>query len=125
MNLEYQYMQADLYNLYPAIGAVNAMRSNFNLAAVVGGGSDFGSCNMKIDQKKSEPPVSARGRIARTYLYMEDAYQRFTMGKPQKKLMTAWDNLYPVSEWECKRAKRIEAIQGNANNVIKERCAKK
>ncbi len=30
VNDEYRYMQSDMYNLYPAIGAVNAMRSNYN-----------------------------------------------------------------------------------------------
>jgi deoxyribonuclease-1 len=30
VNSEYRYMQSDLYNLYSAIGSVNAMRSNFN-----------------------------------------------------------------------------------------------
>lgn len=29
-NAEYRYMQADMHNLFLAIGAVNAMRSNYN-----------------------------------------------------------------------------------------------
>jgi deoxyribonuclease-1 len=29
---------------------------------------------------------------------------------------------YPVSLWECKRAERIEKLQGNVNTIIKERC---
>ena len=28
VNADYRYMQADMYNLFPAIGAVNAVRSN-------------------------------------------------------------------------------------------------
>jgi deoxyribonuclease-1 len=30
VDTEYRYMQADMFNLYPAIGAVNALRSNYN-----------------------------------------------------------------------------------------------
>lgn len=122
MNKEYRLMQADMYNLFPAIGAVNAMRSNYNFVAQAGGGSDFGSCDMKIDNRKAEPPVEARGRIARTYLYMDATYERYNMSKSQRQLMNAWDRMYPVSDWECVRAKRIEVLQKSNNRVITERC---
>ena len=115
-------MQSDMYNLFPAIGAVNAMRSNYNFVVQVDAKSGFGSCDMKIDNRKAEPPIEARGRIARTYLYMDATYKRYSMSKSQKQLMSAWDRMYPVSEWECKRAKRIESIQGNDNKVIKDSC---
>ena len=124
VNTEYRYMQSDLYNLYPAIGAVNAMRSNFNFTVLAGGKVDFGTCQMKVENKKAEPPEEARGRIARTYLYMEQRYKRYNMSKSQRKLMKAWNKLYPVTSWECLRAKRIEAIQGNVNNVVAQQCLK-
>lgn len=54
---EYRLMQSDLYNLYPAIGAVNAMRSNYNFTMLPGDKSDFGSCEMKISHRKAEPPL--------------------------------------------------------------------
>lgn len=119
---EYRLMQSDLYNLFPAIGSVNAMRSNYNFAMLPHERSDFGSCAMKIDDRKAEPPAEARGRIARTYLYMEQTYSRYSMSKQQRQLMMAWDKQFPISEWECKRAERIEKIQGNVNEVLKERC---
>lgn len=122
VNIEYRYMQSDLYNLYPAIGAVNALRSNFNFTMLPNEESDFGSCQMKLANTKAEPPVQARGRIARTYLYMEQRYKRYRMSNSQRKLMTAWDKQYPVSDWECIRAERIRAIQGNANNVVRHQC---
>ena len=58
LNTEYRYMQSDMYNLFPAIGAVNAMRSNYNFVPFLDTNSDFGSCAMKIDSRKAEPPVS-------------------------------------------------------------------
>jgi len=122
VNTEYRYMQADMYNLYPAIGAVNASRSNYNFTLLPTANSDFGACAMKIEGRKAEPPVAARGQIARTYLYMDAAYSKYKMSKAQRKLMSAWDRMYPVDSWECKRAQRIEAIQGNENTIMKQQC---
>lgn len=121
-NPEYRLMQADMYNLYPAIGAVNAMRSNFNYAMLAGQPATFGTCDMKIADRKAEPPARARGQIARTYFYMADAYSRYHMSKQQEQLMGAWDRQYPVDAWECTRAKRIEAMQGNENRFVKAPC---
>lgn len=122
MNVQYRYMQADMFNLFPAIGAVNAMRSNYNFTQLPGVISGFGACQMKIANKKAEPPVSARGRIARTYLYMDKAYPKYSISKQQKQLMTAWDKTYPVSAWECKRVQRIEDVQKNKNMITQSRC---
>lgn len=123
VNTEYRYMQSDMYNLFPAIGAVNAMRSNYNFTMLPSAKSSFGSCDMKIDNRKVEPPAEARGRIARTYLYMDGAYGRYKMSSQQRKLMESWDKMYPVSAWECERNKRIESIQKNVNPVMVQRCS--
>jgi endonuclease I len=48
-------MQADMFNLYTAIGAVNALRSNYNFTMRVWEVSDFDSCKMKIENRKAEP----------------------------------------------------------------------
>lgn len=124
VNKDYRYMQADMYNLYPAIGSVNAMRSNMNFQMI--GDSipaTFGTCQMKIVDNKVEPPITARGQIARTYKYMADAYSpRYRMSRQQTQLMDAWDRMYPVTEWECTRAKRIESIQKNENKFVKIPC---
>lgn len=122
VNIEYRYMQSDLFNLYPAIGAVNALRSNYNFTMLPSEKSDFGSCEMKIEDRKAEPPVRARGQIARTYLYMDEAYERYNMSKQQKQLMNAWDKLYPVDKWECRRARKITEIQESKNTIVQSRC---
>lgn len=122
VNTEYRYMQSDMYNLYPAIGAVNALRSNYNFTMLPASKSDFGSCAMKIDDRKAEPPEGVRGQIARTYLYMEDTYKRYSMSKAQRQLMNVWDKMYPVTAWECLRAEKIYKIQSNENKIVKSRC---
>ncbi|TMP18848.1 endonuclease [Pseudoalteromonas sp. S2893] len=122
VNTEYRFMQADMFNLYPAIGAVNALRSNYNFTMLPAAQSDFGLCAMKIDERKAEPPEIARGQIARTYLYMENTYKRYNMSKAQRQLMNAWDKMYPVDAWECTRAEKISKLQKNQNDVVKSRC---
>ncbi len=122
VSMDYRYMQADMHNLVPAIGAVNAARSNYNFTLLPDAISSFGSCQMKIEDKKVEPPVRARGMIARTYKYMEQEYPRYSIGGAQKKLMDAWDKMYPPDAWECMRASQIAKIQGNRNEITEARC---
>ena len=123
INYEYRLMQADMHNLFPAIGAVNAMRSNYNFTELSTDiPNSFGSCAMKIEGKKVEPPHHIKGIIARTYLYMENAYPRYKISNKMKKMLQVWDNVHPVTEWECIRAKRIEKTQGNPNKIVNEKC---
>jgi deoxyribonuclease-1 len=119
---EFRRMHADMHNLAPAIGAVNAARKNHNFALLPAAPSAFGSCALKVEGNKVEPPERARGILARTYLYMQAAYPRYSMGRPQQRLMEAWDRMYPPDAWECTRARRIAAIQGNANGITEARC---
>jgi len=123
VNQEYRFMQSDMYNLYPAIGAVNAMRSNYNFVMLGDEESSFGSCAMKISNRKAEPPTNARGVIARSYLYMQHTYPKYAMSKQQQQLMDAWDKQFPVTQWECKRAERIASLQGNDNPILEHHCA--
>lgn len=122
INNEYRYMQADMYNLYPAIGAVNALRSNYRYSMLIG--DSLGDCAMVINSKerKAMPPTNARGIVARVNLYFEQAYPRYRLSKAQKKLFSVWDRQFPVTKTECKRNKFIEAIQGNTNEIMKSRC---
>lgn len=70
----FRYMEADLYNLYPAIGEVNGLRSNYSMAMIPGEKRAFGSCDVEIEGNKFEPRPDIRGDIARTYFYMDKAY---------------------------------------------------
>ena len=121
MNKEYRRMQADMFNLYPAIGEVNGRRSNYSMAIIIGEIREFGKCDVEIKNKKIEPKDSIRGEIARTYLYMDSVYPgRGIISKKNRKLFDAWNKSDPVDGWECERAKRIEKIQGNRNEVMRD-----
>ncbi|MFV0575687.1 MAG: endonuclease [Vibrio sp.] len=122
---EYRLMQADGYNLFAAIGSVNAYRSNYNFQMLSGTKSDFGTCDFHVENKKAQPPESARGLIARSYLYFDATYKTFSLSKQQKQLFNAWDKQYPVSDFECKKAKIVESYQHNVNTILQSRCAAK
>tara|TARA_R110002033_G_scaffold135713_4_gene175356 strand:+ start:48879 stop:49619 length:741 start_codon:yes stop_codon:yes gene_type:complete len=122
MNQEYRFMAADMFNLKASIGSVNAARSNYNFAMLPTTPSSFGSCDFRIENRKVQPPESARGEIARTYIYMDASYPKFSMSKSQVQLMGAWHKQFPVTANECLRAKRITKIQGNHNLIVEESC---
>ena len=69
-------MEADMHNLVPAIGEVNGDRSNFRFSQWNGKADQYGKCAMIVDFKnrQAQPPAKARGKIARTYLYMQHTY---------------------------------------------------
>ena len=123
MNEEYRRMQADMFNLYPAIGEVNGRRSNYSMAIIEGEKREFGKCDVEIKSRKVEPREEIRGEIARTYLYMDSVYPgRGIISKKNKKIFEAWNKSDPVDVWECERAKRIEKIQGNRNEIVMGNC---
>ena len=123
INEEYRRMQADMFNLYPAIGEVNGRRSNYSMGIIEGEKREFGKCDVEIKSRKVEPREEIRGEIARTYMYMDSVYPgRGIISKKNKKLFDAWNKSDPVDEWECERAKMIEKIQGNRNDVVIGNC---
>ena len=120
---EYRRMQAEMFNLYPAIGELNGRRSNYSMAIIKGEKREFGKCYVEIKNKKVEPRESIRGEIARTYIYMDSVYPgRGIISKKNRKLFDAWNKSDPVDQWECERARRIEKIQGNRNDVVMVNC---
>ena len=123
VSVEYRFMQADMYNLFPAVGSVNALRSNFPYAMLEGVQNSFGSCEMKVADGKAEPPERARGRIARAMLYMAATYPtRYKMDEQTKKMVEDWNQSYPATETECIIASRIEEFQKNPNPFVIEAC---
>ena len=119
MRADFRLMEADLYNLMPAVGEVNGRRSNYRMAMIPGEAREFGACDVEIADRKIEPRPSIRGDIARTYFYMDWAYPgRGIISGKNRKLFEAWAAADPVDAWERERAQRIEQRQGNRNPFI-------
>jgi deoxyribonuclease-1 len=122
-NPEFNHIESDLYNLWPVIGELNGLRSNFSMAQIAGDAQSFGNCKAKIQNRKFEPIDFDKGVVARVYLYMDLSYpNKGIVSDKNKKLFETWDKLYPVSKWECERAKIIESIQGNQNQILAVHC---
>lgn len=123
VNLTYKYMQADMYNLVPAIWSINALRSNYSFSIISWEEREFWLCDFEVDDRKAEPKEDIRWDIARIYMYMNINYPgRWVISNKNKKLFEAWNKEDPVSNNECERYKLIKSIQGNENSVLKEVC---
>ena len=113
-------MEADMYNLQPAIGEVNGDRLNYEVGEIEGEAREYGACDVEIADQRVEPAPAIRGDVARTYRYMAWAYpQHMTLTPREIALFEQWDRADPVDEWERDRAKRIEAVQGNHNPFVR------
>ncbi len=118
----YKYMQADMYNLVPAIGEINGLRSSYPYRMIAGEDREFGTCDMEIENKTAEPPPVKQGNIARTYFYIDYVYPGYgIINDENRALSQQWASDDPVDHWECERVKRVEAIQGNENPFVKYR----
>lgn len=121
----YQKIERDMYNLFPAIGSVNASRSNREYTELPETSQTFGSCEARVAPGKFEPPDAAKGQLARASLYMAAKYPHEVIFPVwQQELFERWNKDFPVDQWECERARRIAKIQKNENQFVKEPCEK-
>ncbi|MDH5581771.1 MAG: endonuclease, partial [Bdellovibrionales bacterium] len=95
---EFNKMEADLHNLRPSVGSINASRGNLKfsegLHIFV---PQFGECDLKIIDGKVEPSNLIKGDVARIYLYMEDAYPtKVILNESERSLFKKWSELDPV-----------------------------
>ena len=118
-NPVFAQMEGDVYNLYPSIGELNGLRSNYSMASLTRSRYDFGACKAKIDERKFEPMDFSKGVVARTYMNFEARYPGHgVISNKNQQLFEAWDKMYPVSELECKRWKVLEPIAGYKHLLI-------
>lgn len=63
----FKAMEADLFNLYPAVGEVNGDRSNFNYGMATQVAPQYGQCKTKVDfeQRTAEPRDEVKGLVDR------------------------------------------------------------
>lgn len=116
----FKFMEADLHNLVPSIGELNAHRSNYKFSTIKGEKRDYGNTiDFEINFKKKtvEPKKDIRGNIARTYFYFEKTYS-LQISKKQKKLLKKWNKEDKIDSWEKEKNKLVKNIQGNYNSFI-------
>jgi len=120
VNKQYRIMQADMHNLFPAVGELNADRKNFRFDFEEASGGQYGECKFDVifKQKRARVKEDIRGIIARDYLYFNKQY-RMKLSKQEMKKFKAWNKLHPPSKWEIERNNKIAKKQGNKNSFIK------
>tara|TARA_Y100000310_G_scaffold260401_1_gene269316 strand:- start:6964 stop:7893 length:930 start_codon:yes stop_codon:yes gene_type:complete len=117
----FRYMEADLYNLVPAVGWVNGLRSNLPMSMIEGEERNYGTCDIEFDfqNRKFEPTDVIRGWIARAHLYMAKSYpQHVHFPDNQLVMFILWNRDDPPSGHEQHWARGVKRIQGNENTFI-------
>ena len=111
--------EADLHNLVPVIGELNGDRSNYAYGWLPQAPNQYGACPMVVDFKArlAMPRKEVRGTVARTYLYMSQAYQ-LRLSSHSRQLYSAWDKAYPAQPWERQRNQRIGCVMGWGNPFV-------
>ena len=105
-----------MHNLKPAIGQLNAWRSD-KPYGVVEGEEHIGGCDFEIKDKVVEPRESIRGDIGRAFLYMIDAWD-MPLDEAQKNMYLDWSISDPVTQAEKEINKKVCEVQGNSNNFV-------
>jgi len=112
-------MEADMHNIVPALGEVNADRSNYHFDEIDGDPFEYGACEFEVDSRLriAEPRDAVKGQIARIYFYM---HQRYGLQLPEalQRRYLQWDAHFPVTAWELERDQRIARIMGHQNPYI-------
>ena len=122
----FRLAENDPYNLLPALGALNARRSNHPYAEIPGEARAYGRCDFELQERREpghrsarvEPPEDIKGDVARISLYYSQRYGvRFSDAELQQ--FQAWSAVDPVSAEERARAAWIRRnVTGWANPFV-------
>ena len=122
-NVTFHHAEADLHNLWLAIGRINSSRSNEPYGEITDGQGEsrFPFCPQFVRTYSPnpimvEPRDSVKGNIARSLFYMRDGYG-FDL-KGMLPMLKRWNRLDPPGEHEHWRNERIFQLQGTRNKFI-------
>lgn len=118
IDAQFQKAEAELYNLWPAVGLVNQARSNYRFSPLPARNGHYG-CDFEVDPtlRKVEPPNRAKGVVARANLFMAEHYH-IRLSSSQRKLFEAWNKEFPPTAWEKTWANEVAKIEGYHNTYI-------
>jgi len=109
---DYKKAHNDLVNLYPAVGQINANRSNKPfLDTLKTTKNTYGKCTVENGSRGFVPPDRRKGDIARVAFYMSQTYG-VIYSKRQLSLFEKWDKLDPISEGERAHNTNVIRVQG-------------
>lgn len=113
---QYNRIEADLHNMYPASAPLVIARSDTIFGEINGDESRYLDCYFERSGRTSEPRDIAKGNIARALLYMHTEYDLRLIEDIE--MLKSWSRMDPPSEQELNRNDIIERVQGNRNPFI-------
>jgi deoxyribonuclease-1 len=116
---EFNQIESDLHNVYPALPAMNSARGSLPYADIPGEAREFGACDFEKDDRgrRVEPRPPVRGEIARAMFYMHSTYD-LPIYSRQAETLLRWHREDPPDAEERRRNDAIERIQGRRNPFI-------
>ena len=117
-NFIYKYIEGDLHNLRPVVGALNKLRSNKKMGEINVSTNKSG-CGYLINESLFQPPENKKGDIARIYLYMNQKYHDLNiLTEPEKRMFKSWHLNDPADSYEKLINIKIFETQGDKNPYI-------
>lgn len=115
----YKQAEGDLFNLVPAVGELNADRSDKLHGVIPEEKREYGACDFEVSRKLevAEPMETIRGDIARVWLYM---IERYGLKLPPDYVTTLneWSVSDPVDQAERRRHAIIANEMGRKNPKV-------
>ena len=121
----YGFAEADLHNLWPAIGAINSSRGDKLFGEIPGNEPTLppSVADLKCDYERTtgpdavvEPRDTVKGEIARSLFYMHVEYGLDL--KSMTAMLKRWHSADPPNTNERNRNNLIEQLQGTRNRFI-------
>lgn len=117
----YGFAEGDLHNLWPALSSINSSRSDLPFGLIDPDARRFDDFCPDFERTSGanalvEPRDDVKGDLARSILYMSDAYGLPLHGLNE--MLLDWHRSDPPDEMERWRNYVIERLQGNRNPFI-------
>ena len=121
----YGFAEADLHNLWPAIGAINSSRGDKAFGEIPGNKPTLppSVADLKCDYERTigadaivEPRDAVKGEIARSLFYMHVEYGLDLKG--MLPMLKRWNVAHPPNAQERSRNNKIEQLEGIRNQFI-------
>jgi deoxyribonuclease-1 len=114
---EFNAIERDLHNVYPALARINRARGARRFGEVPGEARRFGACDFEVEDGRVEPRPEARGEAARAVFYMAWRYD-LPVYPDHGRVLRRWHEQDPPDAAERRRNDRIATLQGVRNPFI-------
>lgn len=119
----FKEMSANLHNLVPVVGSVNAIRSHYSFDEIGPNANQLCAKGFKVSTNKVFPPEEKKGDIARIYLYMNSKYPGLgIIGTKRARLFKKWHEVDPPSKEECRIHDLKVRFQKDSNPFLASAC---